>query len=182
MACVHDFCATQPSTDILKAKKGLCFAKKRNAPAQVASGYCPVSMTVIRETRLRTARIRSDPVVVRKQRDAKETMKRLTTIIVAALALSAWALPAADVAALYEKHCLKCHGADGKGETKMGKKVGARDLTDAKVQAELKDDAAFKAIKEGLKDKEGKVQMKPIEGATDEEIKALVAHVRTFKK
>jgi cytochrome c6 len=109
-------------------------------------------------------------------------MKRLTTIIVAALALSAWTLRAADVAALYEKHCLKCHGADGKGETKMGKKVGARDLTDAKVQAELKDEAAFKAIKEGLKDKEGKVQMKPIEGATDEEIKALVAHVRTFKK
>ena len=109
-------------------------------------------------------------------------MKRLTTILVAALALSAWTIRAADVAALYEKHCLKCHGADGKGETKMGKKVGARDLTDAKVQAELKDDAAFKAIKEGLKDKEGKVQMKPIEGATDEEIKALVGHVRTFKK
>jgi cytochrome c551/c552 len=109
-------------------------------------------------------------------------MKRLTTIIIAALALSAWTVGAADVAALYEKHCLKCHGADGKGETKMGKKVGARDLTDAKVQAELKDDAAFKAIKEGLKDKEGKIQMKPIEGATDEEIKALVGHVRTFKK
>jgi len=109
-------------------------------------------------------------------------MKTLTTTIIAALALSAWTVRAADTAALYEKHCIKCHGADGKGETKMGKKVGAKDLTDAKLQAELKDDAAFKAIKEGLKDKEGKVQMKPIEGATDEEIKALVGHVRTFKK
>ena len=109
-------------------------------------------------------------------------MKKTTLIIIAALALSAWTVRAADAPALYEKHCAKCHGADGKGDTKMGKKVGAKDLTDAKVQAELKDDQAFKAIKEGLKDKEGKLQMKPIEGATDDEIKALVGHVRAFKK
>ena len=109
-------------------------------------------------------------------------MKKTTLIIIGALALSAWTVRAADAPALYEKHCAKCHGADGKGDTKMGKKVGAKDLTDAKVQAELKDDQAFKAIKEGLKDKEGKLQMKPIEGATDDEIKALVRHVRTFKK
>jgi cytochrome c551/c552 len=109
-------------------------------------------------------------------------MKTATSIIIAALTLSAWTVRAADVAALYEKHCVKCHGADGKGDTKMGKKVGAKDLSDAKLQAELKDDQAFKAIKEGLKDKEGKIQMKPIEGATDDEIKALVGHVRTFKK
>jgi cytochrome c551/c552 len=109
-------------------------------------------------------------------------MKTVTSIIIAALALSAWTVRAVDVAALYEKHCVKCHGTDGKGETKMGKKVGAKDLTDAKLQAELKDDLAFKAIKEGKKDADGKIQMKPIEGATDEEIKALVGHVRTFKK
>ncbi len=107
--------------------------------------------------------------------------KQTSIIIIAALALS-WTACSADVAALFEKHCVKCHGADGKGETKMGKKVGAKDLTDAKLQAELKDDNAFKAIKEGLKDKEGKIQMKPIEGATDEEIKSLVGFVRTFKK
>jgi hypothetical protein len=69
-----------------------------------------------------------------------------------------------------------------KGETKMGKKLGAKDYTDAKVQAELKDDAAFKAIKEGLKDKDGKVLMKPQEGASDQDIKDLVAYMRTFKK
>lgn len=110
-------------------------------------------------------------------------MKKHTLIlIVAAFALSAWTVRSADVAGLYEKHCVKCHGADGKGETKMGKKIGAKDLTDAKLQAELKDDAAFKAIKEGKKDSEGKIQMKPIEGATDDEIKALVGFVRTFKK
>ena len=109
-------------------------------------------------------------------------MKHTCIIIIAAIALSAWTLRAADAAALYEKNCAKCHGADGKGDTKMGKKVGAKDLTDAKVQAGLKDDAAFKAIKEGKKDSEGKIQMKPIEGASDDEIKALVGFVRTFKK
>ena len=63
-----------------------------------------------------------------------------------------------------------------------GQKTGAKDYTDAKVQAELKDEAAFKAIKEGLKDKDGKVLMKPAEGTSDEDIKALVAYMRTFKK
>ena len=110
-------------------------------------------------------------------------MKKLIALTVAALAISALSLRAADGKALYEdKGCAKCHGADGKGETKMGKKSGAKDYTDAKVQEELKDDAAIKAIKEGYKDKEGKVVMKPSEGISDEDAKALVAYMRTFKK
>ena len=91
-------------------------------------------------------------------------------------------LSAADAKENWEKHCAKCHGPDGKGDTKMGKKAGAKDYTDPKVQAAVTDEAAFKAIKEGLKDKEGKVAMKPVENLTDEEIKALVAHMRKFKK
>ena len=88
---------------------------------------------------------------------------------------------AADVKENWEKHCTKCHGADGKGQTKMGKKLGAKDYTDPKVQAEMKEDKMFKATKEGLKDKD-KVLMKPAEGLSDDEIKALVAYIRTFKK
>lgn len=89
---------------------------------------------------------------------------------------------AADAASNWSDKCAKCHGADGKGETKMGKKLGIGDLTDAKFQAEFTDEAAAKAIKEGLKDKTGKTTMKPIEGLTDDEIKALVQHVRSLKK
>lgn len=100
-------------------------------------------------------------------------------ITFAAAALTA---SAADGKALYEKDCAKCHGTDGKGQTKMGQKMGAKDYTDAKVQDAMKDDAAVKAIKEGLKDKDGKVLMKPAEGASDEDIKAMVAYMRTFKK
>ena len=88
----------------------------------------------------------------------------------------------ADVKENWDKNCTKCHGADGKGQTKMGQKLAIKNLTDAKLQAELKDEEAFKAIKEGIKDSEGKIKMKPAEGLSDEDIKALVAHVRTLKK
>jgi cytochrome c553 len=98
------------------------------------------------------------------------------------MAVSALSASAADAKATYEKDCAKCHGPDGKGETKMGKKYNAKDYTDAKVQEELKDEAAIKAIKEGYKDKEGKVVMKPSEGLSDDEIKGLVAYMRKFKK
>ena len=109
-------------------------------------------------------------------------MKRLITLSVAILAVASLSAQAADGKALYEKDCLKCHGADGKGETKMGKKLGAKDYTDAKVQEELKNDAALKAIKEGFKDKDGKQVMKPAEGASDEDAKAMIAYMRAFKK
>ncbi len=78
--------------------------------------------------------------------------------------------------------CAKCHGADGKGQTKMGQRLKVRDYTDAKVQADLKDAAAFKAIKEGLKSDDGKTQMKPFDTLSDDQIKALVAYVRSFKQ
>jgi cytochrome c551/c552 len=64
----------------------------------------------------------------------------------------------------------------------MGQKLGVKDYTDAKVQAEMKDDAAFKAIKEGLKDKDDKVLMKPSEDLSDADIKGLIAYMRAFKK
>ncbi len=109
-------------------------------------------------------------------------MKKILTVSIAILAGMALTAGAADAKALYEKDCAKCHGADGKGDTKMGKKMNAKDYTDPKVQDEMKDEAAFKAIKDGLKDKEGKVLMKPAEGMSDEEIKGLVAYMRKFKK
>jgi cytochrome c553 len=123
----------------------------------------------------------SDPEMGTNMSLKDKTMKTVIPLIIAALAFMA-SSQAADAKALYKKECTKCHGADGKGETKMGKKLGVKDYTDAKVQAEFKDDSAFKAIKEGLKDKQGKTLMKRIEGASDDDIKALVAHLRSFKK
>ena len=103
----------------------------------------------------------------------------LATLLGGAAALS---VAAADVKDNWAKTCVKCHGEDGKGQTKMGQKAGVKDFTDAKVQEVFKDEEAFKSIKEGKKDKEDKVLMKPAEGLADDEIKALVEYVRALKK
>ena len=72
-------------------------------------------------------------------------MKKLLTLTIAVLGVAALSANAADGKALYEKNCAKCHGADGKGDTKMGKKLEVRDYTDAKVQASFTDDQAAAA-------------------------------------
>src|ERR1043166_4398297 len=109
-------------------------------------------------------------------------MKKTLLLILGLGAAAVLSASAADVKENWEKHCNKCHGPDGKGDTKMGKKLEIKDLTDAKVQAEFTDEQGFKSVKEGIKDKEGKVRMKPAEALGDDEIKALLAQVRTFKK
>ncbi len=108
-------------------------------------------------------------------------MKRLILLIVAVAVLPALAARAAEAKALYEKDCAKCHGSDGKGDTKMGKKLGAKDYTDAKVQAELNPDKAFKVLKEGLKQGD-KELMKPFDSLSDDDLKALVKYMQAFKK
>ena len=65
---------------------------------------------------------------------------------------------------------------------KWGSKVALKIIPTQKFRAEIKDENAIKVIKEGLVDN-GKKKMDPYgEKLSDEEIKALVAHIRTFKK
>ena len=109
-------------------------------------------------------------------------MKRqMLLTIPAALALAFTTnLPAADGKAVYADHCAKCHGDDGKGQTKMGQKTGARDYTDPKVQDSFNDEQGFKSVKEGLK-KDDQTLMKPY-ALSDDDIKAVIAYMRTFRK
>ena len=108
-------------------------------------------------------------------------MKKMLAVAVVALFGPALAMFAADAKSNWDDNCAKCHGADGKGDTRMGHKLAIKDFTDAKVQAQFTDDEAFKALKEGLKDKDGKTRMKAAEGLSDDEIKALVQYVRGLK-
>jgi mono/diheme cytochrome c family protein len=108
--------------------------------------------------------------------------KLITGAILGIAMLTSTTLLAADGKALYEQHCAKCHGSDGKGDTKMGKKMGAKDYSTPKTWEGVTDAAAVKAVKDGLKDKEGKVVMKPAEGMGDAEAKAVVDYMKTLKK
>lgn len=86
-----------------------------------------------------------------------------------------------DPVAVWTKNCKKCHGADGV-PTKIGTKFGARDYTDAGIQAEFTDEEAIKITKEGVVE-DGKKKMPPYaDKLSDEEIKAMVVLIRSFAK
>ncbi len=97
----------------------------------------------------------------------------LATVLAVVLGLL---LPAGaqDASALYKSKCAGCHAADGTGSA-MGKKMGAHDFTSADVQK--MSDADLTDIITNGKNKMPKYgSLKP------EEIKGLVAYIRTLKK
>jgi mono/diheme cytochrome c family protein len=98
--------------------------------------------------------------------------------LIRALALLAVVLMAApllaDTAALWKQKCAPCHGENGTGETTMGKKLAVRNLASAEVQKQS--DAALLAIIT-----KGKNKMPAYGGKiADADLKALLAHIRTF--
>ena len=110
-------------------------------------------------------------------------IKLKTLSMISLASLIAGITCAADVEENWTKNCASCHGKDGKGETKAGKKAEVKDLTDATYQTTFTDEQMFKQIKEGLKDKTGKERMKPFaDKLNDDEVKALIAHIRAYKK
>lgn len=103
-------------------------------------------------------------------------MKTLVvTTILLLIAVSAVAATP-DGAAIYKAKCASCHGADGTGQTAMGKAMKLRDLGSADVQK--LSDADLTTVTT-----DGKGKMPAYKGKlTDEEIKALVTFMRTLKK
>jgi mono/diheme cytochrome c family protein len=109
-------------------------------------------------------------------------MKAIVTIAISLLIAVPISVRAADAKANWDANCAQCHGKSGAADTKMGKALNAKDLTDPKVQGAFSDAKATQSIKEGVKEG-GKTTMKAFGGKlTDDEIKALVAYVRTLKK
>jgi len=112
----------------------------------------------------------------------KITSIKMPLLAASLLAAFTGASLAAEVKENWEKHCQKCHGPDGKGQTKMGRQSGVKDYTDPKVQEELKDENAVKIIKEGIVEKDKKKMDPYKDKLSDEEIKALITYIRAFKK
>ena len=88
----------------------------------------------------------------------------------------------ADPKTSWANNCMQCHGPDGSANTGMGKALNAKDLTNAQIQSSFTDAEAAAAIKDGVT-KDGITKMLAFGGKlSDDEIKALVAYVRTLKK
>jgi mono/diheme cytochrome c family protein len=98
------------------------------------------------------------------------------SLLAAALTLPV-SVASADAAANYKKSCASCHGADGKGQTTMGKKQKVKDYTTAEGQ-KWSDAEGVKAILEGKEKMKGYKE----KGISEADAKALVQYIRAFKK
>jgi cytochrome c6 len=97
-------------------------------------------------------------------------------LLIVALIMAASPAAGADSTAgagVYKSKCVTCHGADG-GGTAVGKSLKVADLRSAEVQSRS-DDELTQAISDGKGNMPGfKATI------TDDEIHAVLAHVRTF--
>jgi cytochrome c6 len=97
-------------------------------------------------------------------------------VVVAAFGLLGSSLAAQDVATTYKAKCAACHGADGKGDTPVGKKMGLKDFASADVQ-KMTDDELTAVISDGKEKMPSyKKSLKP------DQIKELVGFVRSLAK
>ncbi len=105
----------------------------------------------------------------------KSIIRTSIPVLAIAFACSTWAF-AADAAADYKAKCASCHGADGKGDTAMGKTMKVKDLGSADVQKQS--DADLTATIE-----KGKKPMPGYEGKlSKEQIDGLVKYIRSLKR
>ena len=103
----------------------------------------------------------------------KNLMKAVLTVLAFTLVFSTWSL--ADGGADFKAKCAMCHGADGKGETGMGKTMKVRDLGSADVQGQS--DADLNGIITN-----GKGKMPKYDGKlSKDQIGDLVKYIRTLK-
>jgi cytochrome c6 len=109
----------------------------------------------------------------------------LTSLLLACLSplpadedpITTLALPA------WKKHCLICHGKDGRGRTATGRVLRIVDLTSDSIQKTYTDEGLRKSIVEGVKDDAGMVRMASFEKTLSEaEVDALIAYVRSLAR
>ena len=114
-------------------------------------------------------------------------VRLLASIAAGSLLLSATAMAQTDpkkVERAWKAKCSSCHGAAGKGDTEKGQQMKIADMTTAEFQAK-KDDELRNAILNGVKKEKGgvKQEMDSFKGdLTPEQVDALIAYIRTFKK
>jgi cytochrome c6 len=105
----------------------------------------------------------------------KKVAKMLLPILAFAMMTATWSL-ADSGADTFKGKCAMCHGADGKGETAMGKHFGLKDLGSADVQK--MSDAELTTIITKGKEKMPEYGTK----LSKEQIEGVVKFIRTLKK
>jgi mono/diheme cytochrome c family protein len=111
-------------------------------------------------------------------------MRLYLTILVATsiylpLFASAFSNDSAPASRLFRRHCVSCHGKDGKAQTSKGKFSHARDLTDAQWQTDVSDERIFNSIMNG---RNVRGNMPAFSDKLNErEVNSLVTFVRAFK-
>ena len=98
--------------------------------------------------------------------------KTLLLVLVLAIALPVAVF--ADGAAIYKTKCTACHGADGSGQTPVGKSLKLKDLRSPEIQ-KLTDAEITKSLTDG----KGKM---PASKLSADDIKAVIGYVRSLKK
>lgn len=82
---------------------------------------------------------------------------------------------------IWKRECSSCHGKDGKGKTKAGRRAKVKNFTDAEYQSTWTDEEAFNVIYTAKKNGEKLKNKKPFsEKLTKDEIELMVAFVREF--
>jgi cytochrome c6 len=96
-------------------------------------------------------------------------MKRIVVALAVLFAATAASAQGAAPAEIFAKRCAACHGKEGKGDTPMAQKLGAKDISALKAsEAEIAEVIA-----------NGKGKMTSFKGKmTDEEIKSVAKFVK----
>ena len=103
-------------------------------------------------------------------------MKRFVMLAALTLVIALPAIAAdPDGAALYKAKCATCHGADGAGQTSIGKSMKLRDLRSADVQKQT--DIELTKIISGGKGKMPGFGQK----MSTADVMAVIAHLRTLQ-
>ncbi|MGH9505205.1 MAG: c-type cytochrome [Terriglobales bacterium] len=112
------------------------------------------------------------------ERNETRIVSKVVLGLLGVLALGLASVPAAadDAGALYKTKCAVCHGADGKGDTNIGKMYKVQDLSAADVQKQS--DAELTGI---ITNGKGKM---PAYGKSlkPDQVTGLVSYIRSLAK
>jgi mono/diheme cytochrome c family protein len=97
----------------------------------------------------------------------------------AAFARESFGDDARSTSRLYRRHCISCHGSDGKSKTSKGKYSHARDLTDAQWQDDVSDERIFNSIMNGRNVRGNMPAFS--DKLNEKQVNSLVGFVRRFK-